>query len=144
MLLWRDQVPGQFLNTRLYAWAPWEFWTAVVATAAGLGFAVWARIHIGRNWSGTVTLKENHELVTSGPYAMVRHPIYTGLLLAIVGSALARGDGRSVLAVVIAWLSLWRKYRIEEAWMLETFGERYAAYRRRVPALIPFWRGRQG
>lgn len=139
MLLWRDHVPGPWLNTRLYAWAEWQYWAAVLATAAGLGFAVWARVHIGRNWSGTVTLKENHELVTSGPYAIVRHPIYTGLLLAILGSAFARGDGRGVLAVVIAWLSLWRKYRLEEAWMLEVFGEAYAAYRRRVPALVPFW-----
>jgi protein-S-isoprenylcysteine O-methyltransferase Ste14 len=139
-LLGARSVPGRWLNERLFAWAPWEFWLAALMTAAGLGFTVWARVHIGRNWSGTVTLKQGHELVVSGPYALVRHPIYTGLLLALVGSALARGEWRGVLAVAIAWASLWRKLRLEEAWMVEAFGERYEAYLRRVPALIPFTR----
>ena len=139
-LLGAGSVPGRWLNERLFAWAPWEFWLAALVTAAGLGFTVWARVHIGRNWSGTVTLKQGHELVVSGPYAVVRHPIYTGLLLALVGSALARGEWRGVLAVAIAWASLWRKLRLEEAWMVEAFGERYETYRRRVPALIPFTR----
>ena len=137
-LVWANRVPGQWLNERLYSWSPWEFWVAALMTAAGLAFAAWARVHIGRNWSGTVTLKQGHELVVSGPYAIVRHPIYTGLLLAIVGTALARGEWRGVLAVEIAWASLWRKLRLEEAWMIEAFGERYEEYRRRVPALIPF------
>ena len=140
MLLWVDKAPGRFLNVRLLPWAPWEFWVAAAVTTAGFGFAVWARLHIGRNWSGTVTLKENHELITTGPYAIVRHPIYTGLLLAVVGSALARGEWRGVVAVLVTWLALWRKFRLEEAWMLELFGEQYAAYRRRVPALVPFSR----
>ena len=108
------------------------------STAAGLLFTVWARIHIGRNWSGTVTIKEGHELITSGPYAIVRHPIYAGLLLAFVGSGLARGEWRGVLAVVIAFLALWRKLRLEERWMREQFGPAYQAYSQRVAALIPF------
>ena len=141
LLLWFDKVPLGPLETELLPWAPWEFWTGAAITAAGLGFAVWARVHIGRNWSGTVTLKQDHELVDSGPYAIVRHPIYTGLLLAFVGSALARDEWRGVLAVVIAWVALWRKLRVEEKWMLELFGEKYADYRRRVPALIPFSQG---
>lgn len=139
-LVWADRVPGPGLNERLFRWSPWAFWAAAVVTAAGLAFAVWARVHIGRNWSGTVTLKQGHELVVSGPYALVRHPIYTGLLLAIVGSALARGEWRGVLAVAIAWAALWRKLRLEERWMVEAFGERYEGYRQRVPALIPFTR----
>lgn len=142
VLLWVPTVPGPVLDIRLYRWAPWEFWVAAIVTATGLGFAVWARLHIGRNWSGTVTLKENHELVVAGPYAIVRHPIYTGLLLAITGTALARGDWRGVLALVVAWLALWRKLQLEETWMLERFGEQYAAYRRCVPALLPFRRRR--
>ena len=76
--------------------------------------------------------------MNSGPYAIVRHPIYTGLLLALVGSALARGEWRGVLAVVIAFLALWRKLRLEERWMQEQFGPAYEAYRKRVAALIPF------
>jgi protein-S-isoprenylcysteine O-methyltransferase Ste14 len=62
-------------------------------------FSVWARVHIGRNWSGVVTIKEGHELVDTGPYALVRHPIYTGLLVAFIGSAFARGNWSGVLAV---------------------------------------------
>jgi protein-S-isoprenylcysteine O-methyltransferase Ste14 len=95
-------------------------------------------VHIGTNWSGTVTIKQGHELVTTGPYALVRHPIYTGLLLALAGSALARGEWRGALAVLIALLALWRKLRLEEHWMREQFGEAYRAYSRRVAALVPF------
>jgi protein-S-isoprenylcysteine O-methyltransferase Ste14 len=76
--------------------------------------------------------------VTSGPYRFVRHPIYTGLLLAFIGSALARGDWRGVLAVAIAFAALWRKLRIEERWMREEFGAAYEEYARRVAALVPF------
>jgi protein-S-isoprenylcysteine O-methyltransferase Ste14 len=137
-LLWPDRVPGAVLNEPLFPWTPWVFWVAAFVTAAGLLFTVWARVHLGRNWSGTVTIKQGHELVTDGPYALVRHPIYTGLLAAFIGSALARGDWRGVLAVLIAWAALWRKLRLEERWMAERFGDRYLAYRERVPALVPF------
>ena len=136
-LLWAQQVPGTLLNERVYPWAAWVFWVAALLTAAGLLFTVWARVHLGRNWSGTVTIKQGHELVTDGPYARVRHPIYTGLLAAFIGSALARGEWRGVLAVVIVWAALWRKLRLEERWMAERFGQQYLAYRRRVPALVP-------
>jgi protein-S-isoprenylcysteine O-methyltransferase Ste14 len=107
-------------------------------TAAGLLFASWARRHIGRNWSATVTLKADHELVTTGPYALVRHPIYTGLLLAFTGSALARDRWSGAMAIVIVLLSLWRKLRLEERWMRERFGSKYETYARRVKALVPF------
>ncbi|HTT13917.1 MAG TPA: isoprenylcysteine carboxylmethyltransferase family protein [Burkholderiaceae bacterium] len=143
-LLWPERVPFRVLNQRVFPWAPWEFWVAAFVTAAGLGFAVWARRHIGRNWSGTVTLKRDHELIVTGPYAFARHPIYTGLLVAIVGSALARGEWRGLLAIALAWAALWRKLLLEEQWMLELFGDQYAEYRRRVPALIPFSRSVAG
>ena len=142
-LLWADRVPGHLLNERLFPWAPWEFWAGAATTAFGLVVAIWARVHIGRNWSGTVTIKQDHELVATGPYAHVRHPIYTGLLIALVGSAMARGEWRGVVAVALAWAALWRKVQLEEQWMIERFGNQYTIYRRRVPALIPFskWRG---
>ena len=137
-LLWAEKLPAPLLNERLFSWVPWEFWTAALATALGLLFTVWARIHLGRNWSGTVTIKQDHELVASGPYAIVRHPIYTGLIVAFIGSAMARGEWSGVLAVCLAWAALWRKLRLEECWMIERFGEQYIAYCRRVPALVPF------
>jgi protein-S-isoprenylcysteine O-methyltransferase Ste14 len=85
-----------------------------------------------------VTIKEGHQLVTTGPYAIVRHPIYTGLLLAIAGSAIAIGEWRGVLAVVVAFASFLHKLRLEERWMRQQFGEAYRSYCRRVPALLPF------
>jgi len=115
-----------------------RYWIGVALTAAGLLFAVWARVHIGRNWSGTVTLKEEHELITSGPYRFARHPIYTGMLLALCGTALARGDWQGALAVLIVFLALWRKLRLEERWMREQFGARYEQYSARVKRLVPF------
>ena len=136
-LLWSDRVPVAFLNERAYPWAPWEFWIGLSITAIGLLFTVWARVHLGRNWSGVVTIKQGHDLIDTGPYSLVRHPVYTGLLIAFIGSAMARGEWRGVLAVLIAWAALWRKLRFEEGWMIERFGERYIAYSRRVPALLP-------
>jgi len=137
-LVWAEKVPSTFLNERLFPWVPSEFWAGALVTALGLLFTVWARIHLGRNWSGTVTIKRDHELIAGGPYAIVRHPIYTGLIVAFIGSAMARGEWRGILAVFIAWAALWRKLRLEERWMIERFGERYIAYCRRVPALVPF------
>ena len=139
-LLWSDRVPVAFLNERAYPWAPWEFWIGVLMTALGLLFTVWARVYLGRNWSAVVTIKRGHELIDTGPYSLVRHPIYTGLLVAFVGSAIARGEWRGVLAVLITWAALWRKLRFEEGWMIQRFGEQYIAYSRRVPALVPFWK----
>jgi protein-S-isoprenylcysteine O-methyltransferase Ste14 len=107
-------------------------------TVAGLGVAIWARVTLGRNWSGSVTFKENHELVVRGPYAMVRHPIYTGMLLMFLGTALAVGTLGGLVAVPLLFLSFWIKYRQEETLMIEHFGDQYRSYRVRVRALIPF------
>src|ERR1700686_2537488 len=94
-----------------------------VIVALGLGFAGWARWHLGRNWSGWVTVKDDHALICTGPYRFIRHPIYSGLLLAIAGTALATGEWRGVLAVACAVLGFVLKLRIEEARMRETFPE---------------------
>ncbi len=109
-------------------------------TALGLLFTVWARVYLGSNWSGVVTIKQGHELIDTAPYALVRHPIYTGLLVAFIGSAVAIGESRGVLAVLVAWAAFWRKLGVEERWMSERFGEQYVAYCRDVPALVPFWK----
>ena len=139
-LLWAERLPGSILNERLFPWAPWGFWLAAFVADAGMLFTVWARVHLGGNWSGIVTIKRDHELIVDGPYALVRHPIYTGLLVAFIGSAVAGGQWRGVLAVLVAWWALWRKLRVEERWMAERFGQQYEAYCRRVPALVPFWK----
>jgi protein-S-isoprenylcysteine O-methyltransferase Ste14 len=137
VLLWSDRMPVWMLGERFLPRAEWPFVLGALLTAAGLLFSVWARVHIGRNWSGIVTIKEDHELVTSGPYAIVRHPIYTGLLLGFIGSALARGEWRGVLAVAIVLVALWRKLRVEERFMQQQFGDAYRQYASRVPALVP-------
>ena len=110
----------------------------VILTAAGLGFAIWARIHLGTNWSADVTVKEGHELVRSGPYALARHPIYTGLTLAFLGTAIVIGEWRAVIAMAIAVASFWYKLTLEERVMTQTFGREYDDYKRQVKALIPF------
>jgi len=133
-----SRMPGGVLTGRLLPASVWIFFAGVIIVAAGLGFTVWARIHLGRNWSGTVTLKEGHELIVTGPYRFVRHPIYSGLLLAFVGSAIARGEWRGVAAVALAFAALWGKLKLEERWLGEAFGEAYARYRAEVAALIPF------
>ena len=114
----------------------WQ-WVGALLSILGLGFAVWARIYLGRNWGMPMSLREGHELVTSGPYAHVRHPIYTGILLAMLGSA---------LAVAFAWLwalGLFFVYFLysaitEERMMSEQFPAAYPAYKARTRMLIPF------
>lgn len=106
-------------------------------TAAGCLFAIWARITLGSNWSGRPTVKEGHELVVRGPYALARHPIYTGLLLAAVGTALGTDRTRCVLGLVLIAIGFMIKMSQEERLMMQTFPEAYPAYRARVKALIP-------
>ena len=113
-------------------------WTGVVLCVAGLAFCVWARFTLGRNWSGVVTFKGGHELITRGPYAIVRHPIYTGLLVMIVGTVIVFGHVDGIIALPFVFWGLWIKLRYEEKLMLEKFPGQYAAYQRRVKRLIPF------
>jgi len=107
------------------------------AVAAGVAIAFWARWHLGANWSGVVTLKEGHELIRTGPYRTIRHPIYTGILLAMLGSAIAVGEIRGLLAVAIAWLSFYTKARREESLLTQEFGERFAEHLRRTGMFLP-------
>ena len=110
----------------------------IVFTAAGLLFAVWARVHLGRNWSGMPMIKVGHQLVRTGPYQYVRNPIYTGILVALIGTALVIGFWIAVLAVAAAFMAFIGKIRAEEKLLRETFGGEYEQYMRDVKALIPF------
>jgi protein-S-isoprenylcysteine O-methyltransferase Ste14 len=130
-------IPSAPFATRILpaTLATYAFGAAIVLL--GLSIAVWARRHIGSNWSGTVTVKENHVLVRTGPYRWVRHPIYTGLLTAILGSAIARGELRGVWALLLCTTAFVVKLRLEERWMRQLFGSEYDRYAKEVPALIP-------
>jgi protein-S-isoprenylcysteine O-methyltransferase Ste14 len=116
----------------------WILILGTVLTAAGVAFAIWARVTLGDNWSGEVTVKEGHDLITTGPYALARHPIYTGILLAFVGTTIVVGQWRAVFCLVLLAVSFWYKLGIEERLMRETFGAAYDAYAQRVKALVPF------
>lgn len=112
-------------------------WVGVGLCLAGIGFAVWARVYIGRNWGMPMSLREGHELVTSGPYAYVRHPIYSGLMLAMIGSALTESL-LWMLVFVLYFAYFLFSARSEEKTMLAQFPDAYPAYRRRTKMLIPF------
>lgn len=123
-------------------------WTGVLASAwlALLGavvlvcataFTVWARLELGTMWSSTAVVKQQHVLRTDGPYAIVRHPIYTGLIGMLLGTAIVNGLGLWLLLPLAGVLLFELKIRREERLMYTTFGAQYEQYRRRVPQLIP-------
>lgn len=109
----------------------------VTLVFAGVVLSVWARSNLGSNWSGTVTLKENHSLVRTGPYGYVRHPIYSGILLAICGTAVVIGEWRGLIGFAFAVAALAHKSKAEEKIMRQTFPE-YEAYAAKTAALLPF------
>ncbi len=128
---------------RIGLWCPWvssQAWLSslgMTMTAAGLLFAIWARLYLGRNWSGQVTVKEDHELIHGGPYRFVRHPIYSGLLVALAGTTLCIRNLWAFLGFALVWLGFWLKSRLEERFMIETFGTQYEDYRRMTGAILP-------
>jgi len=112
-------------------------WIGAALTAIGIGFAIWARVNLGRNWSSRPAVKEHHELVMTGPYAYVRHPIYSGIMLAALGTALTSsvfGVGMFVFISILFALRINREERI----MLELFPEQYPAYQKHTKRLVPF------
>ena len=127
-----------WLSTEIVARTFTLYWVGVAILVVGLGFSIAARRYLGTNWSGTVTLKHGHELIRSGPYRFVRHPIYTGILLGFVGSAIAIDEIRGVLAVGLVIVAFLVKIRLEERWMIEIFGDAYHRYRAEVRALLPY------
>ena len=111
--------------------------TGLALTALGIGVAIWARYTLGQNWSSKVTIKVDHELIRSGPYAYVRHPINTGLLLAFLGTGLGINQWRAALAVVLAWTAFCMKARTEEKMLAQEFGEHFADHRQRTGFFMP-------
>ena len=138
VLLSVPRIPVPWLYVQLWPSGLWPFWLGAAVTVAGILFAVWARAHLGRNWSRSVTIKQGHELITTGPYAVVRHPIYAGILIGFLGMAIAISQVRGVIVHAIIFLVFWVKLRMEEEWMRSQFGETYAAYSRKTAALVPY------
>jgi protein-S-isoprenylcysteine O-methyltransferase Ste14 len=137
-LLVAPSVPIAILDQRFVPLSLGVVQLGAALTFVGIAFAVWARLRLAGNWSSDVTLKREHELIVDGPYAFVRHPIYTGVLAGLIGTGLAVGEWRAVLAVVLAGAAWWRKLTIEEDVMRRQFGDVYDRYAARTRALIPF------
>jgi protein-S-isoprenylcysteine O-methyltransferase Ste14 len=116
---------------------PWRAGLGLVLFAVGLGFAIWARVHIGRNWGSPMTQKDEPELVSSGPYHLVRHPIYSGILGAGVGTAVAL-SWPWLIAVALAGVHFLYSATVEERYMTEQFPDIYPAYKRSTKMLLPF------
>jgi protein-S-isoprenylcysteine O-methyltransferase Ste14 len=113
------------------------FWLGALIVAVGLGWSVLARVYLGGNWSSSVTVKQGHELIRTGPYRWTRHPIYTGLIAAFAGSAIALGEWRGLLALALMVVAFMRKSAVEERFMMAQFPAAYPRYRAEVPALLP-------
>jgi protein-S-isoprenylcysteine O-methyltransferase Ste14 len=137
LLLWAVSYFG-FAYRRFLPDSAIYLWIGLFMTVAGVMLAIWARATLGRNWSGIVTVKQNHKLIRTGPYALVRHPIYTGVTFAVFGTAIFDGEIRSIV-LIVAMLSVFiHKMKIEEQFMTEQFGSEYASYQQKTKALVPF------
>jgi protein-S-isoprenylcysteine O-methyltransferase Ste14 len=136
LLISRRQLPLFWLQV-LVPHSPAVEIAGILICAGGVAVAIWARRTLGTNWSANPAIKEGHQLVEAGPYRWVRHPIYTGVLLAVLGSAL--GGGRLIHAAILlaVAISFWFKLRVEEKLMLQQFPEAYPEYMRRTKALVP-------
>lgn len=129
------------LGTRFVPARTWVAWTGIVLTSLGVAIAIWARYCLGQFWSAQVTLKQGHQLIRSGPYQFVRHPIYSGLVLAAAGTALVVGEWRGLLALLLAFVAHSGKARREEALLATEFGEEYQSYRQTTGFLLPRFPG---
>lgn len=125
------------LNERFLPEVPWIGLLGVVLTFAGVAFAIWARHHIGLYWSARVSIVMEHKLIRSGPYAHIRHPIYTGILLALAGTALVAGEYRALVGLALALYSLVRKAQKEEAFLAAAFGPEFHEHRQHTGFFLP-------
>jgi protein-S-isoprenylcysteine O-methyltransferase Ste14 len=137
LLIYNHNFAWSWLGSQLVPQNPAVAITGLLLTAGGLVFAVWARIALGANWSGTVTIKSGHSLIRRGPYRWIRHPIYTGLLASFVGTVLLQGELRSFLGFGLALLALYRKAKREERFLSEEFGEGFAEHAKHTGMFLP-------
>ena len=126
-------------SPRLWRLSETGDWAMVWLAAAGFAFCWWARLHLGRLWSGSVTRKEGHHIVDTGPYRLVRHPIYTGIIIAALATAIERGTVTSMIGFALMVLGCWIKARLEESFLRSELGaDAYDAYAKRTGMLAPF------
>jgi protein-S-isoprenylcysteine O-methyltransferase Ste14 len=129
-------VPG--LDRRILPSGAWVIVLGIALQVASLLLAISARRHLGQFWSGEITKKVGHELVRTGPYRFVRHPIYTALLGMFLGMAIVSGDAHAFVGLVLVTFAYWRKIRLEERNLTELFGPTYDEYCRTTRALVPW------
>ena len=137
LILLGRSVPGSLRLLFVPPTIPMDV-TGTMFTILGVAFAIWSRHALRTNWSGEVAITEGQQFIRSGPYAVVRHPIYAGMLLALFGTTLVSSTVGSLLGFVLAIVSLWQKASMEEQFLLVEFGEQYANYQREVKLLIPW------
>jgi protein-S-isoprenylcysteine O-methyltransferase Ste14 len=136
-LLYRYNFGHGWLGARFVPDTQLVQWLAVLITAAGVAIAFWARFHLGSNWSGVVTLKEGHELIRTGPYRTIRHPIYTGILIAFLGNAVLIGQVRGLIGLAIIWASFYIKARREESFLAQEFGPNFNEHTQHTGMFLP-------
>ena len=136
-LVFREGFGGTWLARPIWAANPVLLIFCVIATILGLLFAVWARLILGSNWSGTVTIKTNHRLIRRGPYRWIRHPIYTGMLAALLATAMIQGLLSGMIGFAFVFLALYRKARREESFLSQEFGEGFVEHRQHTGMFLP-------
>jgi protein-S-isoprenylcysteine O-methyltransferase Ste14 len=137
LFLFSHRLDLGFLGQRFAPASDWLRTSGIVLTFVGAGIAIWARYSLGQYWSARVTLKVDHQLIRSGPYAWVRHPLYSGLLLAMAGSALVAGEWRAVVGFLLGLMEFSRKAAKEEVLLASEFGDQYQEFRKRTGFLAP-------
>jgi protein-S-isoprenylcysteine O-methyltransferase Ste14 len=140
LLLFSHKLDLGWLGLRFVPESAWLRGSGIVLTFIGAGIAIWGRYSLGQYWSARVTLKVDHRLIRSGPYAYVRHPLYAGLLVAMAGTALVVGEWRAVLGVLLSLMELSRKAKKEEALLATEFNDDYQEYRKHAGFLTPRFR----
>jgi protein-S-isoprenylcysteine O-methyltransferase Ste14 len=136
LMPWTARALGQ---TPLFSVGILGTYAFAVVVLLGISFTWWARIHLGRFWSNAITHKEDHKVVDTGPYGVVRHPIYTGLIIAILATGIAVGTWTSLLGAILISFGQWQKARMEEGFLTAELGpEAYGPYCERVPMIVPF------
>ena len=136
-LLFSPNAEYGWLGTRFVPRSAAVSAAGLALTVAGIAFAIWARWHLGTNWSAAVTIRENHELIGTGPYRSIRHPIYTGMFLATIGTALALGQVRGLISLLIIVAAFYTKARKEETWLAREFGPAFEEHARHRGMFLP-------